>query len=163
MSARVDRRRRVLTAAAPRWNDRNERSLTSGGSVTKPAEIVGELNRRFLAGDRDGAMELLDPDLRIEQPASLPHGGWHHGHDGMAAMGQTFGEHWDRRIEDPRLLDCGDTVVQVTRQTWTARATSRSATVEVVELLSVADGRVTEIRVFPQDTHTLLATLDDAS
>jgi hypothetical protein len=51
-------------------------------------------------------------------------------------------------------------VVQVTTQTWTARATGRSATVDVVELFSFRDGLVSEIRVFQQDTHLLLATLD---
>jgi len=128
-------------------------------SIT-PTEIVGELSRRFLAGNRDGAMALLSPDLLIEQPPSLPHGGEHRGHDGMAAMGAAFAEHWDRVIVDPRLVADGATVVQLTTQTWTARTTGRAVTVDVVELLTVADGRITEIRVFPQDTASLLATLD---
>lgn len=125
-----------------------------------PGEIVGELSRRFLAGDRDGAMALLHPDLRLEQPPSLPHGGEHRGHDGMAAMGAAFAEHWDRVIADPRLVAEGDTVVQLTTQTWTAKATGRSATVDVVELVTVADDLITSIRVFPQDTASLLATLE---
>jgi len=129
--------------------------------ISDPVEVVGELNRRFLAGDRAGAMELIDSDVVIEQAPTLPHGGAHRGHDGMAAMGAAFAEHWTRRIEDPRVLGAGDTVVQVTSQTWTAASTGRSATVDVVELMSVADGRVTAIRVFPQDTHLLMATLDD--
>ncbi len=127
-----------------------------------PTEVVRELSRRFLAGDRDGAMALLHPDLRIEQPPSLPHGGEHRGHDGMAAMGAAFARHWTRTIEDPRLVAEGDTVVQLTTQTWTASATGRSATVDVVELLTVADAVITSIRVFPQDTASLLATLDAA-
>jgi ketosteroid isomerase-like protein len=107
-------------------------------------------------------MALLHPDLRIEQPPSLPHGGEHRGHDGMAAMGAAFARHWTRTIEDPRLVAEGDTVVQLTTQTWTASATGRSATVDVVELLTVADAVITSIRVFPQDTASLLATLDPA-
>ncbi len=42
-------------------------------------EIVGR-NCRFLAGDATGAFELFHPAVRIEQPGSLPHGGWHVGH-----------------------------------------------------------------------------------
>jgi uncharacterized protein len=128
----------------------------SGGAV----KVVKELARRFRDGDRDGALRLLHPEVRIEQPASLPHGGWHHGRDGMGAMGATFARHWDRTIDDPRVLGCGPVVVQVTTQTWTARATGRSATVDVVELLTVRDGLVEEIRVFQQDTHLLLGLLD---
>jgi hypothetical protein len=50
--------------------------------------------------------------------------------------------------------------VQVTTQTWTAKPTGRSATVDVVELFSFADGLISQIRVFQQDTHLLLGTLD---
>ena len=128
--------------------------------MTDAAGVVAELGRRFRAGDRDGARALLHLDLRIEQPASLPHGGSHHGPDGMDAMGAVFAEHWERTIGEADVRSCGDTAVQVTTQTWTARATGRSATVDVVELFRVADGRIVEIRVFQQDTHALLATLD---
>jgi uncharacterized protein len=130
------------------------------GADAGAAEVVEELGRRFRAGDRQGARALLDPDLRIEQPASLPHGGWHHGPDGMDAMGATFAEHWERTIGPAEVRGCGDTAVQVTTQTWTSRATGRAATVDVVELFRVAGGRIVEIRVFQQDTFALLATLD---
>jgi len=123
------------------------------------AALVHEMARRFNAGDRDGAFELLHPDFRIEQPASLPHGGSHHGRDGMVSMGTTFATYWDRTIDNPRIYGAGDNVVQVTTQTWTAKATGRSATVDVVELFSFADDAVSGIRVFPQDTHLLLQTL----
>ena len=118
-----------------------------------------ELARRFLAGDGAGAVALFHPRIRIEQPPSLPHGGWHEGPDGVAAMGAAFGEHWTRTIEDPRIFGQDDHVVQVTTQTWTAKATGRSATVDVVELFRFADDLISEIRVFQQDTHLLMSTL----
>jgi ketosteroid isomerase-like protein len=122
-------------------------------------QVVQELARRFEAGDRAGAAKLFHSDFRIEQPASLPHGGWHHGATGMANMGAAFDEHWDRTIDDPRIHGCGELVVQITTQTWTAKKTGRPATVDVVELFSFTDGLISEIRVFQQDTHLLLATL----
>lgn len=131
--------------------------------ASSPVEIVGELNRRFSAGDREGATALLHPDLVIEQPSTLPHGGRHAGLEGMQQMGAAFAEHWTRTISEPTLLDCGDSVVQVTTQTWTAVRTGRSATVDVVELFAFADGRIIEIRVFQQDTHLLMGTLDGAT
>jgi uncharacterized protein len=137
--------------------------MTDADVTADAAAVVAELGRRFRAGDRDGARALLAPDLRIEQPASLPHGGSHHGPDGMDAMGARFAEHWDRTIGEADLRPwggAGDAAVQVTTQTWTAKATGRSATVDVVELFRVAGGRIVEIRVFQHDTHALLATLD---
>lgn len=121
--------------------------------------VVTELAKRFMAGDGAGALALFHPDIRIEQPASLPHGGWHQGHDGMASMGAVFGQYWTRVIEDPRIFGSDGRVVQLTTQTWTAKSTGRSATVDVVELFRVSGGQVTEVRVFQQDTHALLATL----
>ena len=144
----------------------------TGAGEQEASEVVREMARRFAAGDRDGATALFHARVRVQQPASLPHGGWHHGRDGMEAMGRRFARHWARTIGEPRFVpggdhdadgadDAGDTVVQVTRQAWTALATGRTATVDVAELITVAGGRVTEIRVFPQDTHLLLATLED--
>jgi hypothetical protein len=126
-------------------------------------EVVTELARRFTAGDAEGARALFHPEVRIQQPESLPHGGWHEGPHGMAAMGAAFAAHWDRVISDPRISGCGGpSVLQVTTQTWTAKATGRSATVDVVELISVVDRTISEIRVFQQDTHLLLTTLEPA-
>jgi hypothetical protein len=122
---------------------------------------IDELARRFRARDFAGAFELFAPNVRIQQPASLPHGGWHDGRAAVDAMGATFRSYWDRTIDAPRVLRCDDSLVMVTTQTWTARSTGRSATVEVVELFTVTDGLVSEVRVFQQDTHLLLATLDE--
>jgi ketosteroid isomerase-like protein len=124
------------------------------------AGAVEELARRVRAGDHAAVLECFAPDVRIEQPGSLPHGGWHEGRAAVDAMGRTFGEHWDRTISDPRVTVCGDALVMVTTQTWTAKSTGRSATVDVVELFSFRDGMVSQIRVFQQDTYLLLATLD---
>lgn len=126
-------------------------------------EVVEELARRFEAGDRAGAVQLMHPQLRIQQPASLPHGGWHEGHKGMDEMGATFGRYWSRTIESPVIIGCQETVVQITTQTWTAKVTGRSATVDVVELFAFADGLISQIRVFQQDTHLLLETLAEVS
>lgn len=125
-----------------------------------PVGVVTELARRFQAGDGAGALQLLHPDLRIQQPVSFPHGGWHVGHDGMSRMSAVFGQYWTRTVSNPRILGCGESVVQITTQTWTAKDTGRSATVDVVELFSFANDLIAEIRVFQQDTHLLLGTLD---
>lgn len=125
-------------------------------------EIVEELARRFAAGDMEGAFALYHPELRIVQPASFPHGGVHVGRDGVKNMGALFAKYWTRTISAPQRSAAGEGVVQVTSQTWTAKATGRSETVEVVELFAFADGMVKEIRVFQHDTYRLMATLGPA-
>jgi uncharacterized protein len=123
-------------------------------------DVVIEMARRFQSGDVAGARALMHPEIRVQQPASLPHGGWHTGQAGMATMNAVAGGIWDRAIVDPRITGSGPTAVQITTQTWTAKATGRAATVDVVELFTVEAGTIREIRVFQQDTHLLLGTID---
>ncbi len=122
--------------------------------------LVEEMAARFGRGDMPGAFELLHDEFTIEQPASLPHGGSYAGSAGMVEMGTAFAEHWEREITDPRRHACDEIVVQLTTQTWTSKATGRSATVDVVELFTFRDDRIASIRVFQHDTHLLLTTLD---
>jgi len=135
--------------------------VTTLGPDADAVTVVEELARRFQAGDA-AAAELLHDRLRIQQPQSFPHGGWHEGLAGMQEMGTVFSTHWDREIRDYRVFGSGARAVQLTTQTWTSKATGRSATVDVAELVAVTDGKVSEIRVFQQDSHLLLATLAPA-
>ncbi|CAI7975980.1 SnoaL-like domain-containing protein [Frankia sp. Hr75.2] len=137
-----------------------EKATESEFDPRDSAALVEELARRFLSADMDGAFALFDPEIRMQQPASLPHGGWYEGHAGAQRMGAEFGRYWSRVISPPRIVGCGELVVQQTTQTWTAKSTGRSATVDVVELFTVTGGLVREIRVFQQDTHLLMGTLD---
>jgi ketosteroid isomerase-like protein len=128
---------------------------------TEAVAVINEMARRFQSGDVAGAFGLMHPEIRVQQPESLPHGGWHTGQAGMAAMNAEAGQHWDRAIVSPLVFGQGGKAVQVTTQTWTAKTTGRSATVDVVELFTVADGTIREIRVFQQDVHLLLSTLQE--
>ncbi len=125
-----------------------------------PVEVFAELQAAFAAGDAERIAAVLHPDFEIEQPASFPHGGRFVGIAGMGEMSAAFAEHWERTIENPVVRSAGDVVVQVTTQTWVSKQTGKSATVDVVELITVADDAIREIRVFQQDTHLLLLTLE---
>src|SRR5437899_1835029 len=96
------------------------------------AGLVRELTRRFSAGEPIGP--VLHPDFRIQQPESLPHGGWHQGIAGMKEMGALFAEHWSRTIADIRVYGSDEIVTQLSTQTWTANTTGRTVTVDVLEL-----------------------------
>lgn len=123
-------------------------------------DVLEELSRRFRAGEMDAAFELYHPRVRIEQPASLPHGGVHEGGTAVRAMGSLFATYWTRTISEPYRTRCDDgRVLQITQQTWTARSTGKSATVDVLELIAFAEDLIAEIRVFQQDTQRLLDTL----
>jgi uncharacterized protein len=100
------------------------------------AEVVAELARRFQTGDGAGAFGLFHPEIRIEQPASLPHGGWHQGHEGVATMGTAFGRVWSRAIASPRILAYGAVELEWTPPATTTR--SMPAMTEAAALCSAA-------------------------
>ena len=133
-----------------------------GHNIRYGLPVVAELARRFQAGDFAGAFELYHPRVRIVQPASLPHGGVHEGHDAVRAMAATFAQFWTRTISEALRTLCADgRVLQQTTQTFTAKATGRSASMHVLELFSFRAGQIAEICVFQHDTQRLLETLEN--
>jgi uncharacterized protein len=130
--------------------------------MTDAADLVQEMGRLFQSGDQDAAFALVHPQVRLYQPLSLPHGGWHEGRAGMTAAATEFAKHWDRTVSDMRVYGSGEQATQVTTQTWTAKSTGRSARVEVAELFTAVDGRIAQILVFQQDTFLLMSTLEPA-
>jgi ketosteroid isomerase-like protein len=122
-------------------------------------DVFAELQAAFGAGDPERIAAVLHPDFEIEQPGSFPHGGRFSGMAGMGEMSAKFAEHWNRTIDNPVVREADDVVIQLTTQTWVSKETGRSATVDVVELVTVQDDAIREIRVFQQDTHVLLETL----
>lgn len=76
-----------------------------------------ELRRRSAAGEttRSDALQLDPPPVvGLYEELTRPRGGWHHGPDGMDAMGVAFAELWDRTIGEAEVRSCGDTAVQDT-------------------------------------------------
>lgn len=122
-------------------------------------DVLAALHAAFASGDGEAIGAVLHPEFEIEQPKSLPHGGRYAGLAGMGEMGARFAEHWTRTIGEPTLWASGGHITQLTTQTWTAVATGRSATVDVVELITIEGDAVREIRVFQHDTAALLGTL----
>lgn len=134
--------------------------MSGDGRAGTTRAALEALRAAFATGDAQRIAAVLHPDFEIEQPASLPHGGTHRGLAGMGEMGAAFAAVWTRAISEPTEWISDDTAAQLTTQTWTSIATGRSATVDVVELITVEDGLVRRIRVFQHDTALLLATLD---
>jgi ketosteroid isomerase-like protein len=125
-----------------------------------------ELLQRRVAGDSsEGALvpllQLLDPDVEMIQPPSLPHGGTHRGHDGVRAMAATMRDHWALKFDIDRIWDLpeNDTLFVRVIMEWTAHSTGRSARFPALELVEFREGRVLRAEIFVQDTSQILATL----
>jgi len=109
-------------------------------------------------------MDMLHPEIRIPVAESLPYGGEHVGHEGFMKMGEGFAETWD--IIDGGAggyADIGDgRVLAFYNPTFQSRATGRSVSFQMVEILTVRDGKIAELVPYYFDTVELVKTFTPA-
>lgn len=124
-------------------------SMPEDGSGSSAEQRLGRL------------LDMLDPGIRISVPASLPYGGEYLGHRGFLALGEQFGKTW--QVLDNGAggyADLGDgRVVAFYSPTFRSVQTGRTVSYEVVEILTVRDGRIAELRPYYSDTVALVEAL----
>lgn len=104
-------------------------------------------------GDFQSILALLDTECVFRPPPSIPHGGDWIGHDGFVKMGEAFGEAWNM-IEPPKFTfrDAGDIVLLHATFVLESRETGKRVPVEMVELITVSDGKIVELVPYYRDT-----------
>lgn len=106
-------------------------------------------------------VDVFDPDVTIIEAGSLPHGGRHVGIVAYRELQARMGERWRQRIESAEYWQCAeDRVALRIVFTWTARATGRSVTLPMIDMIRFREGRIVEVEAFIHDTAALLATLE---
>jgi ketosteroid isomerase-like protein len=99
-------------------------------------------------------LALLDAEVVFRPPMSLPHGGDWTGHDGFVEMGQVFNGAWEM-IEPPKFdfMDAGgDRVVLIAHFIIKSRETGTHVPVDMVEIVTVRDGKIVELVPYYRDT-----------
>jgi len=105
-------------------------------------------------GGFEQILELLDENVAFRPTSVLPHGGDWIGHDGFMKMGEAFSKAWDLvdGVNFEYLDGGGDKVVILASFTITSRETGRSVPVRMVEIVTVRDGKITELVPYYYDT-----------
>lgn len=109
------------------------------------------------AGNLEGALALLDPGVVVDEPASLPFGGLHHGPDGfVGGLITVLVRMADFTVERFAVLDAGDTAVARLDVCFSDRASGRTLSTRLTEIYEVREGLITSIDVFYKDTKEFL-------
>ncbi len=111
----------------------------------------------------DEMLELIHPDFVIPVANCLPYGGQHVGRDGFLAMGRRFAETWTilDHHHPSEFIDIGDGRVLVRNgPVFQSRQTGRSVAFEMVEILTVRDGKLISLIPYYFDTAELLDALE---
>jgi ketosteroid isomerase-like protein len=121
-------------------------------SASRNAEVMREIFAAIERRDAGRFAELMQPDVELHWPPSLPYGG---STSGPEPDGPNWGRTWgplqpgpDERRMDPRIVAAGDDEVVVL---WHQRGLSRSGErldSQVLGLYRLRDGRLARAQMF---------------
>jgi hypothetical protein len=107
-------------------------------------------------------LDILDPEVTFYATPSIPHGGTYVGHDAFFKMGEQFRDLWEigDGVQMEYIDGGGDRVITLAEWTAISRHTGKSVPVRMVEVLTIRDGRIKELRAFYEDTMSLSEAAD---
>jgi ketosteroid isomerase-like protein len=112
------------------------------------------LNRRafdaFDAGDVDGVLALLDPEVEVYMPNDLPNSGTFRGHEGYLKWVGNWLEAWDDfTVEIREIEPVGERhVVAHARQSATGKGSGIPVEMEIAYMTETRDGRAIALHLY---------------
>jgi cytochrome P450/ketosteroid isomerase-like protein len=146
---RVAQTATLLQHSAVRLPARGARSAL--GVEERNLATVREVFARFGAGDVDGILALLDPEVRIEfyGPSVVPYAGFYRGHAEARRFFETVLSRVEiARFEPQEFLARGDKVVVTGALQLFARPSGREIASDFVHVITLRDGRWLRFRDF---------------
>jgi ketosteroid isomerase-like protein len=121
-------------------------------------EATRRIWERFLAGDTQGMLAFLDPDVEVHDAPGLPDTGVYRGRQGYLAQIQKFRDAFRDIKWEPRTpVDCGDRVLTVVDATGVGKASGISGAASFYELLTWRDGKIVRVDYFRSEEQALEA------
>jgi ketosteroid isomerase-like protein len=109
-------------------------------------------------------LQYLDPDVVFRVGPSLPYGGTHVGHDGFLKMARGVGKAWQYpelgHVELQYFDADDDHIVVVASYDVESRQTGRTTRVQIVEIITLRDGRISELVPYYWDTVSIVDATD---
>lgn len=113
-----------------------------------------ELDRRAAValnrGDLSAVLALIDEDIAWEEGERSLMAGAHRGREGFAAFLRSWLDAFDDfRIELTEIVEHGEHLVAIGRQSGRGHASEVAVAIEVVHLWTISDGRAVGWRSYP--------------
>jgi ketosteroid isomerase-like protein len=126
--------------------------------TTENIEIIKTIYEAFAQQDLATLLALVDPACEITQDASLPWGGRHVGHDGVATFAVALVGAIDSTVTIESLFEADGQVIQCGRTKGNVRANGNGFDVPEVHIWTLREGKVVAAH-FAIDTPAMLAAL----
>jgi ketosteroid isomerase-like protein len=126
-------------------------------------ETVEAMYRSVQAGDLEGALEWIHPDIVLHEADSIPYyGGTHNGKDAFRrdVIAPMF-ENYDIAIHDVTARDAGDRVVVFLDLSFTSKANGSIVRMPIIEVSTVLDGLVKHMDIYYKDSAAMAAAFPE--
>jgi hypothetical protein len=121
------------------------------------AAVVRKFLDSFAGGDVPTALSCFAEDCVVDEAHGLPFSGRYVGHAGFLDILGRMSAHFDAKVTSTEVLDAGEVVIGKLGLTFTSKASGRELATTVVELYTVAQGRITHADVYYKDPAALSA------
>jgi ketosteroid isomerase-like protein len=121
-------------------------------------DVITGVYEAFAHQDLDSLLTLVDPACVVTQDESLPWGGRHVGHDGVATFAVALVGAIDSVVTIEALFEADGQVIQCGRTKGTVRANGNAFDIPEVHVWTLKDGKVMAAH-FAIDTPAMLAAL----
>jgi ketosteroid isomerase-like protein len=112
----------------------------------------------FATGDFAPLRQFFAANFVLHQAEGLPFGGVWRGHDGLRRFFAEMSRTWAVfELGEQAFLSTTSPLVVLTNVRARARATGRELEFPILQTITVADGRITEVRPFYWDTAAIAA------
>lgn len=127
-------------------------------------DLLRSFEDRFVAGDLDYVLSIIDDDIVVHECEHVPYPGDHHGKDGFMKLAEAFNACWDIQTElDLEILPAGDDKVLVlVKFDAIAKQTGKPITIRIAEIYTIKDGKLADILVYYWDTAAITEVTDGA-
>jgi ketosteroid isomerase-like protein len=121
-------------------------------------EVVRRIYEEYAAGDIDGLLSRVDPEIEFDLSDRLPDEGLHRGREAYRQfLNRTF-ELWaDFRVEVEYLVDAGDAVVAIIHTTVTGRGSGIEVDERIGHVFWLRDQVPYRFKVFSDRSEALAA------
>lgn len=121
-------------------------------------EVVQAIYEAMAAKDLERLVELISPEIVVDQDPALPWGGHYEGHDGFGRFALLLTGTIDSAVASEAVFEAGGEVFQMGRTRGTVIATGASFDVPEVHRWRIEDGRAVKAD-FAIDTQAMLEVL----
>jgi hypothetical protein len=128
--------------------------MTTTASLTEQNRAVVEAMYRAIGqGDFEGLLAQMADDLVIDEPLYLPYGKVYRGKAELAGLFEKIGQYFDAsQVQVKYMIADGDRVAAC----LTAPDATSGKPVEMLEQSTLRDGKIVEVKLFYDDTGTMM-------